>query len=127
MYGEVARSVSTLASRRDDLNVIAQNLIELWAVATRPTMNNGLGLTVAQAEDELTKLKALFTILPDTADILPEWELLVVKHQVLDKQAHDARLVAAMKVPGLTHLLTFNITDFKRFIGITVVSPTDVS
>jgi predicted nucleic acid-binding protein len=127
MYGDVARSVSILATRRDELYVVAQNLIEFWAVATRPIIDNGLGLTVAQAEQELTKLKALFTILPDTVDILPEWEQLVVKHQVLGKQAHDARLVAAMTVHNISHLLTFNDGDFKRFTEITVVNPESVA
>jgi len=127
MYGDVARSISTLATRRDELYVVAQNLIEFWAVATRPLINNGLGLTVAQAEQELTKLKTLFTILPDAADILPKWEQLIVKHQVLGKQAHDARLVAAMEVHNLTHLLTFNDRDFKRFTEITVVNPQDIN
>lgn len=126
MYDDVARSVSILATRRDELHVVAQNLIEFWAVATRPIIDNGLGLTVAQAEQELTKLKALFTILPDTADILSEWERLVIKHQVLGKQAHDARLVAAMSVHNLTNLLTFNDGDFKRFTEIIVVNPHDV-
>ena len=127
MYGDVARAISTLKTRRDELYVVAQNLIEFWAVATRQLINNGLGLTVAQAEDELTKLKTIFTILPDTADILPKWEHLIVKHQVLGKQAHDARLVAAMEVHNLTHLLTFNDRDFKRFTEITVVNPHDIN
>lgn len=126
MYGDVARSVSILATRREELHVVAQNLIEFWAVATRPIIVNGLGLTVAQAEQELTKLKALFTILPDTRDILPKWEQLVVKHQVLGKQAHDARLVAAMGVHNLTNLLTFNDGDFKRFTEIVVVNPANM-
>lgn len=123
MSGDVVRVVRFLLARGDELFVIAQNLIEFWAVATRPIANNGLGLTIAQATQELTKLKALFAILPDTADILPEWEQLVVKHQVLGKQVYDARLVAAMRVHNLTHLLTFNIDDFKRFAVITAVNP----
>ena len=122
MYGDVARVVRVLLAREDELFVIAQNLIEFWAVATRPIANNGLGLTIGQATQELTKLKALFVILPDTADILPEWEQLVVKHQVLGKQVYDTRLVAAMIVHNLTHLLTFNIDDFKRFTVITAAS-----
>ncbi len=28
---------------------------------------------------------------------------------------HDARLTAAMLVHGLTHILTFNISDFARY------------
>ena len=33
----------------------------------------------------------------------------------------------AMLVHGLTHLLTFNVDDFRRFEGITVVHPQDVT
>jgi hypothetical protein len=46
-----------------------------------------------------------------------------VQYQVSGKQAHDARLVGAMLVHKLTHLLTFNDGDFKRFTDITVVNP----
>ena len=35
-------------------------------------------------------------------------------------------LAAVMNVYGIPHLLTFNTPDFKRFGGITVVSPGDV-
>jgi predicted nucleic acid-binding protein len=123
VYGDVARAVDFLLARGDELCVIAQNLIEFWAVATRPIANNGLGLTLTRATQELTNLKASFPVLPNTADILPEWEQLVVKHQVLGKQVYDARLVAAMRVHSVTHLLTFNIADFKRFPDITAASP----
>lgn len=123
MYGDAARAVDVLLAREDELFVIAQNLIEFWAVATRPIVNNGLGLTIVRAAQEITKLKALFAILPDTADILPEWEKLVVKHQVVGKSVYDARLVAAMNVHTLTLLLTFNTEDFKRFTIITAANP----
>lgn len=126
MHDDVSRSLAILRSRRDELLVIAQNLIEFWAVATRRIADNGLGMPVAETALELTKLKMLFGILPDTADILSEWEQLVVKHQVQGKQAHDARLVAAMLVHNITHLLTFNSADFKRYNEITVVDPASV-
>ncbi len=38
-------------------------------------------------------------------------------------QVHDARLVAVMNVFGLTHLLTFNVTDFKRYPAIEATHP----
>lgn len=123
VYGDVARAVDVLLARGDELCVIAQNLIEFWAVATRPTANNGLGLTVGRATQELTILKTSFPVLPDTADILPEWEQFVVNYKVLGKQVYDARLVAAMMVHSLTHLLTFNTNDFKRFGVITATNP----
>jgi hypothetical protein len=39
---------------------------------------------------------------------------------------HDARLVASTLAHGVTHLLTFNATDFRRYPGIVVVPPEDV-
>jgi predicted nucleic acid-binding protein len=123
MYGDTARAVEILLAHEDELFIIAQNLIEFWAVATRPIATNGLGLTTVRAAQEITKLKTLFAILPDTADILTEWEQLVVKHEVLGRQVYDARLVAAMTVHNLTHLLTFNTNDFKRFAVITAINP----
>jgi predicted nucleic acid-binding protein len=37
-----------------------------------------------------------------------------------------ARLIASMKVYGITHLLTFNLSDFARYPDITVVTPQHV-
>ena len=124
---EVRRALRVLRRRPDFLGIIPQNLIEFWAVATRPASSNGLDLTPNETARQMGKLKALFTLLPDSSDIFSEWEGLVLQHQVLGKQAHDARLVAAMNVHKLTHLLTFNTTDFKRFTGITVISPTEIN
>jgi predicted nucleic acid-binding protein len=39
------------------------------------------------------------------------------------KQVHDTRLVAAMIVHRVTHLLTLDAGDFLRFPEITVVHP----
>ena len=127
VYDDVARSVSILASRRDQLHVVAQNLIEFWAVATRPIVNNGLGLSIPQTEVGVSRLKSLFAVVPDTPEIFSEWERIVLQYQVSGKQVHDARLVAAMKVHGLSNLLTFDGGDFKRFTEITVVNPRDVT
>jgi predicted nucleic acid-binding protein len=96
-------------------------------VATRPAQANGLGLTPAQAAAELTRLKALIPLLPDTAAIYPQWERLVLTHQAAGKTAHDARLVAAMAVHGMTHLLTFNTQDFARYPVITALDPVAVA
>ena len=75
----------------------------------------------------MADLKKLFVVLADTDAILAEWERLVVRYRVIGKQAHDARLVAAMLVHQVTHLLTFNSDDFKRFTEITVVNPQNVT
>ena len=118
-----AVNATALLVRDEVVSIVPQNLIEFWAVATRPESNNGLGLTVGETVQRLAFLKSAFSLLPETPEIIQEWEQLVVRHQVLGKQVYDARLVAAMNVHGLTHLLTFNVGDFKRFTGITAVTP----
>ena len=117
----------TLRRGGEFLSIFPQNLIEFWAVATRPTINNGLGLSIAQTELQVIHLKAMFLLLGDTPEIFSAWERIVSRYQVTGKQAHDARLVAAMEVHNLTHLLTFNDRDFKRFSEITVVNPQNVT
>jgi hypothetical protein len=85
-------------------------------------------LTTAQADAELARVLGLFPLLfPDTAGIFPEWRRLVVAHQVGGRGAHDARLVAAMAVHGITRLVTFNTADFSRYSGITVLDPAAVA
>src|SRR5438067_3645135 len=123
LHAAARNAVLTLRKQGEELCIIPQNLIEFWAVATRPVGDNGLGLTTDQAAWELRKLKRFFRLQPDTPTIFSEWEQLVIKHQVPGKQAHDTRLVAAMNVHNLSHILTFNTDDFKRFSSITAVDP----
>lgn len=121
-HADAVKAVEILLRRGDRLCVIAQNMIEFWAVATRPPTSNGLGLSIDDAAQEVRDIKLLFELLPDTRDIFPEWEALVVKHRVAGKQAHDARLVAAMLAHGVSHLLTFNAGDFARFGSVVTVA-----
>jgi predicted nucleic acid-binding protein len=65
-------------------------------------------------------------LLPDSLATFQEWRRLVVAHSVKGVEVHDAKLVASMNVHGVTHLLTFNVSDFKRYPGIVAVSPADV-
>jgi predicted nucleic acid-binding protein len=105
------------------LVIVSQNLFEFWVVCTRPSGENGLGLTTPEARLELSKAKTLFELLADAPQLYEEWERLVTTFDVKGKPAHDARLVAAMIVNGITHLLTFNTQDFGRYKSITVMNP----
>jgi len=125
-YESVARALEILPQQNRRLHVVPQNLVELWVVATRPVEQNGLGLTPAQAAVELSRIKGMFVLLPETAAIYPAWEALVTQHAVSGKPSHDARLVAAMQVHGLSAILTFDRRGFSRFPGIEVIDPADV-
>ncbi len=122
-----ANAYSSLRSQHEILMIVPQNLVEFWAVATRPVDVNGLGLSIELASQELSQIKQLFTLQLDTPEIYTIWEQLVVKYQVKGKQVHDTRLVAAMIADQISHLLTFNTADFKRFTEITVIDPQDIS
>lgn len=110
------------------LCIMPQNLIEFWAVATRPLSVNGLELTPTEAAERIDVFLSLFQFLPDTAGIYYEWARLVQRYGVSGKQAHDARLVAVMRTHGIAHLLTFNVNDFNRYRDIIVpVHPQSVT
>jgi len=64
--------------------------------------------------------------LPDVDSAYAEWSRLVVAHVVSGKKTHDARLVAAMTVQGLAHILTFNVGDFSGYLGLTVLDPSKI-
>ena len=118
-----ANATYSLGKQGDLICVFPQNLIEFWNVCTRPEQQNGLGWSADRADQELERLETIFTVLPDSPSIYPEWKALVRENSVLGKQVHDARIVAAMNVHGLKDLLTFNVKDFKRFQHITLIDP----
>lgn len=125
-YHLAVDAVDVLLRRGETLCLVPQNLYEFWVVATKPAAQNGLGMSVTEAQAELTRLRAIVAVCDDTPAILPEWERLVVQHHVVGKPAHDARLVAAMTMHGIGRILTFCAGDFVRYPAITVLTPQDV-
>ena len=122
----VEECLNKLQDIGEELVIVPQVLIEFWAVATRPTNANGLGMTINEAEKELESLQKLFTVLPENERIFDEWKTIVTKYKVSGKPAHDARIVAAMIVHKIENLLTLNSNDFKRFTEIKAIKPQDI-
>ena len=120
-------SIFTLLDRNHHLGFVPQNICELWNVCTRPLEKNGLGLTNNATALAVEIIENNFTLYPDTPEIYAVWKVLVAKYQVRGIQVHDTRLVAACVVHNLSHVLTFNVKDFKRFSEITVVHPEQVN
>lgn len=125
-YQVTADAIDALHDRGHKLVLVPQVLYEFWVVATRPIENNGLGWTSAKACGELLQLQDVFRLLRDERTIFACWQRLVSQYDVKGKQAHDARIVAAMERFGLTRLLTFNIRDFTRYPSIRAISPESV-
>jgi predicted nucleic acid-binding protein len=120
-------AISELRRQRASVSVAHQSLVEFWAVSTRPVDANGLGLPTEDAAEELDRLQGTFRVLDDPAGTFWRWRQLVQAHGVRGRQAYDARLAAIMIESGIDHILTFNVDDFRRYPGITVVSPHSLS
>ncbi len=120
------RSLRLLRANNEILHIAQQNIVEFWAVATRPVAANGLGYSTEQATAEVDALKRLFVLLPELP-LQDAWERLVTDYHVSGKNAHDARLVAAMVVNGIESILTFNAQDFLRYGEIRVLDVTALS
>ena len=123
----IQRAIRQLLRENASLTYCPQNIVELWNVLTRPIDRNGFGLSSGEAEEEVRLIEREFTLLPDTEQIHPIWRRLVNDHGVRGRQVHDARLVAAMRAHGLSHLLTLNRADFLRYGDITIVDPEQFS
>jgi predicted nucleic acid-binding protein len=122
---ELANSaIAQLIDAKSDLFITAQNLVEFWAVATRPVANNGLGWDKARALRELDGIKELFLLAPDSPEALDNWLKLIRERPIFGKRSHDAKLAAILITNRIERLLTFNIEDFLT-LGIEVTHPND--
>jgi len=123
LHEAAVNGVASLIAVGTPLMVTPQIVAEFWNVATRPTENNGLGFSQAQAREELGRLETFFGLLSESPEVYAEWKRLVIAHGVTGVKVHDARLVAAMKVYGLSRILTFNRDDFRRYPDIEIITP----
>ncbi len=122
----VNAALAALIGQATVLYYTHQNIAELWNVMTRPVERNGLGLSTVEAEREVRAIEVGMLLLPDSAAIYAEWRRIVVEYSISGVQVHDARLVAAMCVHRVSHILTLNTSDFDRFSGVVVLHPAAV-
>ena len=122
----VEEAVDNLIARQEDLLITTQNIAELWNVATRPVVNNGLALpTAAIAKLYEDTIEPICKVLAETDSLPDELKRLLIKYGAIGKQVHDARLVAMMLVWQIENVLTLNDRDFRRYEpeGITILTP----
>ena len=124
----VRSCVNKLKNKGELLQTTRQNFAEFWNVSDRPIDKNGLGLTLVETDDPLQELELIIPLLPDLPTVYAEWRDLVVNYGVSGVQVYEARLVATMLLHGVTHILTFNTSDFARYSskGIVPADPATV-
>jgi hypothetical protein len=89
-------------------------------------LRGGLGLSLVATDRKARLIERHFRLLPDSLSTFQEWRRLVVAYSVTGVAVHDTKIVASMSAYAVTHLLTFNVDDFKRYSGIIVVSPASI-
>ena len=119
-HAAAIEAVAFLHKQGERLAICAQNVVELYAIATRK--ERGLGLSPTEALAEIAAVKARFRMLPDLP-LHAKWEELAAKYLVTNRLVFDMRLVTAAIVGGCSSILTFNDFDFSRFAEIRVINP----
>jgi predicted nucleic acid-binding protein len=119
-------ATALLQTQGHELVLTPQILYEYWVAATRPVENNGLGLSVSIANNDISLWLKILPLLTESNNLFERWRELVTAYEVRGKNAHDARIVAAMQHHGITALLTYNQADFLRFSTIKAITPNEV-
>lgn len=123
----VLSALRKLRDQNEQIFYTTQVLAEFWAVCTRPaTARGGYGLSPAKTERKARIIERFCGLITENLATHQEWRQLIVNLAVQGVVIHDARLVAVMKVHGITNILTFNKDDFKRFSGIKALSPSEI-
>src|SRR2546429_6815382 len=123
----IAQALKTLVGQGVRLCYTSQTLAEFWNASTRPLDKNGFGLSVAETDRLARVIERGFEFLPDSREVHDRWRSLLVAHNIQGVQVHDARLAASMYVHAVGQLLTINVRDFRRFDGLRIVHPADLS
>jgi predicted nucleic acid-binding protein len=125
-FSSIRRAVSSLNRANAALYYLSQNLIEFWNVSTRPVAQNGYGLSPVETDEVARQIEKAFILLPDIEAIHYEWRRLVLTYGVSGTKVHDARIVAAMIVHGVRHILILDGSDFERYTEIVIVPPQNI-
>jgi predicted nucleic acid-binding protein len=99
-----------------------QVLREYLAVLTRPQTFSQPQPTAVVAE-RVRFFAKRFQVAEESDLVTENLLALVTTLEVKGKQVHDANIVAAMQAYGITHLLTHNSDDFKRYAHLITVMP----
>jgi predicted nucleic acid-binding protein len=92
MHGVAVAALDFLVGSGETVVIVLQNITEFWNVCTRPTDQNGLGLTPSETDKQVLLLESVLAVLPESPVVYPEWRRLVVTHSVSGVRVYDARM-----------------------------------
>ena len=121
-FAQAEMAIDTLDRQGHVLLIVPQNVYEFWTAATKSAEANGLGIGTDEAALYVERFLSMFQFRADTPLVFQYWFELVRDNSVSGTNAYDGRLAAARLAHGISHILTFNIKDFRRY-GVTIIDP----
>ena len=114
---DIARErLSQALQEPEPLRISRQVVREYLAVVTRP-QSWPIAITREEGLEDASMLVSSFEVLEDGPLVTENLLALCREVSVGGRQIHDANIVATMLAHGERRLLTFNISDFRRFEG----------
>lgn len=112
--------VDSLAASGKTLYVTSQILREFFAISTNPKIFKK-PLTCKQATKKIKEFLDCFSLASESETCVETLLQLLEKYPVLRQKIHDMNIVTTMLDNDITHLMTFNITDFKNINEISII------
>ncbi len=105
------------------LAISGQVIREYLVVATRPIEQNGLGLKLHDALDNIAEFRSRTIFLEETLEVTDQLVELIKSTGIHGKRIHDINIAATMLSHGVENLVTFNPGDFSGIGDIEIRIP----
>jgi predicted nucleic acid-binding protein len=108
--------MNMLLQAKNELVISSQIIREYVAVTLRNAQYHKLPMpaTVESVKENVAVFRRDFTVITETNDLLDTW-LSLLPQITTSKDVFDFNIVATIKNEGISHILTHNVTDFRKF------------
>ena len=109
----------SLTERNNKFHISNQILREYIASCTREKLHKSYEEVIFDCEE----FKQTFEVFEDTKQVSVSLLEICAKYQVNGKQVHDANITATMISNSISHIITANVSDFKRYSDFIKIIP----
>ncbi len=120
-YQAITQKLIEFTENNENLVICPQVLYEYYVVVTRPGAQNGYNISCDVATEQMNDFIDTYTFINDPPDLFIAWQAIISSYQTIGKTAHDARIVALMRVQAIERIYTMNPGDFSRYSDIITV------
>ncbi len=116
--------INELADRDNELIISTQVVREYTAITLRNAQYNKLPMqeTVLRVLNNVAAFRRDFTVINETSDTLDNW-LSLLPQITTSRDVFDFNIAATLQSAGINHILTHNVSDFKKFSNWLTVLP----